>query len=112
MNTQSYMKCLNVGVGKGEYCKCNQAVVVVGYYYNRCLENFDVGKLLWCALRGGWCYAVCIATMSASSCANCLAGASNDCCNGGQCGVCDFVISCDPYEAEEIHDNVYMDVGC
>jgi hypothetical protein len=56
-------------------------VQTIGYVYH-CINNFDVSKLLWCALRGGWCAAVCIETMSPSSCANCLSGASVDCCDG------------------------------
>jgi len=112
IDRQSYEKCLNVGVGQGEHCQCNETLQVVGYTY-ACNENWDVDKLLWCALRGVWCVEVCIFTMSPSSCANCLAGASNDCCDG-PCEVCDFVEECYPNDEAltELQDLVFTGFGC
>jgi hypothetical protein len=109
----SYDECSNVGVGSGEHCQCNSQEQTIGYIYH-CVNNFDVSKLLWCALKGTWCAAVCIETMSPSMCANCLAGASVDCCDG-PCELCDFIESCDPDTAEDMEPvkaNVFTGFGC
>jgi hypothetical protein len=113
IQTESHDECSNVGVGSGEHCQCNFQTQTIGYVYH-CINNFDVSKLLWCALRGGWCAAVCGETMSPSACANCLAGASQDCC-GGPCELCDFIESCDPDTEDDmipVVADVFTGFGC
>jgi hypothetical protein len=109
----SYDECSNVGIGSGEHCQCHSQEQPIGYIYH-CINNFDVSKLLWCALRGGWCAAVCIETMDPAECANCLAEASESCCDG-PCELCDFIESCDP-DTEEgmipVVADVFTDFGC
>jgi hypothetical protein len=47
-------------------------------------------------------------------CANCLAGASVDCCDG-PCELCDFIESCDPDTEEDmipVKADVFTGFGC
>ena len=106
----SYEECLNVGVGQGEHCQCNETVQMVGYVYY-CGENWDISMMTWCLLQGSWCVAECYLFMDPAGCANCLMEFSVGCCPSG-CGVCDFVESCDPYDPLEIYAPVFTGFDC
>ncbi len=107
----SYEKCLNVGVGQGEHCECNDTMQPVGFTYE-CMINWDVSKLLWCAAQGAWCVVECaISGFDPAACANCLAGI--DCC-GGPCGYCDFVEECkkNPFSYVVKKKVAFLSFGC
>ena len=106
----SYDSCLNVGVGTGEHCECNETLQVVGYDYT-CEENWDWSRMTWCLAQGVWCVAECFLFMDPAGCANCLAGIE-DCCDSSPCSFCDFLESCDPSYPEEIKKNKFTDFGC
>jgi len=107
----SYEKCLNVGVGQGEHCQCNQEWQVVGYKYP-CQINWDVSKLVWCAAQCVCCAVECaLSGFDPATCGNCLAGV--DCC-GGPCGICDFVETCEknPFIQFEQEKYVFSSFDC
>jgi hypothetical protein len=111
--TSEYQVCEYASDGTGTACTCTEELRVVGYVYT-CETNWDCERILWCAGRGSWCAAVCIVSCpvgAVSACANCLAGASTDCCYGG-CDLCDFVESCDESYPVEVRSVVLTYIGC
>jgi len=108
----SYDSCLNVGVGTGEHCECNETLQVVGYDYT-CEEDWDWTRLLSCAAQCVCCAFEClVAPVDPAACANCIAGLEMDCCDSNPCHICDFLESCDPSYPEEIKKYKFTDFGC
>ena len=109
--SQSYESCLNVGVGLGEHCECNEEEQVVGYNYT-CQEDWDWSMMVSCAFEAALCAIQCVgAYADPASCSDCLGTLELDCCGGDTCHICDFLESCEPTNAKEIKDNVFTDFG-
>ena len=108
---QSYDSCLNVGVGSGEHCECNEEEQVVGKKYT-CQEDWDWSMMASCAFEAVLCFFQCVGVYAdPASCADCLGMLELDCCGGDTCHICDFLESCEPLYPEEIKDNVFTDFG-
>ena len=109
--SDSYESCLNVGVGEGEHCECNDEMQVVGYDYT-CQEDWDWSMMASCAFEAVLCFFQCVgAYADPASCADCLAGLELDCCGGDTCHICDFLESCDPLYPEDIKKPVFINFG-
>ena len=110
--SQSYDSCLNVGVGEGEHCECNEEIQVVGYKYT-CQEDWDWSMMSSCAFEAALCFLQCVGLFAdPASCSDCLGMLELDCCGGSPCHICDFLESCDPTNAQEVREQVFTSFGC
>jgi hypothetical protein len=107
----SYDSCLNVGVGPGEHCECNEEEQRVGWQYS-CLEDWDWSLMLECGAECVCCAITCLGSAAdPASCSDCLMNLQLDCCGGETCHMCDFLESCDPTNPQEIRENVFINFG-
>jgi len=108
---QSYDSCLNVGVGEGEHCECNEEEQVVGKKYT-CEEDWDWSMMATCAFEAAICFFQCVgAYADPASCSDCLGMLQLECCGGDTCHICDFLESCDPLYPEDIKKPVFINFG-
>ena len=99
-----YYICAAAGAGEGGQCECNSQEIVLGVRYE-CDINWDVSMLVECSILTGFCALVCIETMEAPLCSDCLMEAGVECCPAGECGLCDFIEDCeeDTDTAEDLY---------
>jgi hypothetical protein len=84
--------CVPAGAGWDGHCKCIEKTDVIKKTWD-CEGDWDEDKMFWCAAYFNICSLSCnplLPSYDPASCAECLGMSGYDCCDGEDCGPCDF----------------------